>query len=179
MATYEVSIIGLDSTLASIELIGKILTSSKFKKYIGQICLEEVKRITSEKIFSGESPDDSKYMSSHQVKITRDSVIIYNDSMIDVSEKGWMENPYSISLAKIVEYGVGYIGSIYAEGEADNWEYDVNQHGSSGWYYIDSNGNKKWTRGTSGKYIYLSLLKSIEKNASKWISDYIKENYKD
>ena len=175
MSTYEVSIEGLTKTIADFNVLKKAFQSQGLKKYIGKRCLEEVKKITSEKIFSGETPDDSRYMSAHKVRINKNSIVIYNDSMIDVSEKGWMENPYSISLAKIVEYGVGYIGSIYADGEADNWEYDVNNHGASGWYYIDSQGNKKWTRGTSGKYIYLSLKKSIEENASKWIFDYIKK----
>lgn len=181
MATYEVTIIGLDSTLKELENLKNALGSPELKKFLGKKCLDEVRKITSEKIFgfNGESIDDSKYQMSHKVELTKDSIVIYNDSMIDVSEKGWMENPYSISLAKIVEYGVGYTGSIYSNEEAPNWEYDVNNHGYKGWYYIDSDGVKKWTNGFGGKYIYLTLAKTIQEKASDWISEFIDKHYKD
>lgn len=181
MDSYEVTVIGLDSTIMNIDMLAKLLTSSELKKYLGQKCLEEVKKISSEKIISlnEDTLDNSRYMMAHQIKLTKDAIIIYNDSEINVSEKGWMENPYSISLAKIVEYGVGYTGSIYSNPEAPNWEYDVNNHGSKGWYYIDSAGNKKWTNGFGGKYIYLTLAKKIEEKASDWINEYIEKKFKD
>ena len=118
-------------------------------------------------------------MNSHHLEIKGDMIYLYNDSVIDTSDKNISEEkrsnyPLKLSLAKIVEYGIGFTGSINANSEAENWEYDVNKHGPSGWIYMTNDGKFHTTNGFAGRYVFLELKHYIEKNIGKWISDYIK-----
>ena len=81
--------------------------------------------------------------------------------------------PAQLSLAKIVEYGIGYTGMRTDQTEVEDWEYDVNNHGYRGWYYEDSNGQIHWTNGFEGRLIFLNLKKAILNNIEKWINEYI------
>lgn len=159
----------------------QILLSKDFKEYIGKKCMEALKQITTTKLtsYNEENIDTSYYASRNQMKIEGDTIILFNDSMIDISTKNMKETtkanyPAQLSLAKIVEYGIGYTGSISTDQtEVEDWEYDVNNHGYKGWYYTDDNGEVHWTNGFEGRLIFLELKNTIMKNASKWISEYI------
>ena len=193
MPTYTVnlSIKGIKTLREKLKAIEKLLTDKKIYEYIAEKCMKELNEITLEKLTTvdEENIDTSYYASRHQYKIEGNIIYIYNDSTIDISSKNMSEvtkakYPAQLSLAKIVEYGIGYTGAnftVIPEGTAlpsDNWEYDVNNHGYKGWYYTDENGEVIWTNGFEGRLIYHELVSRIKRNASKWISEYIGKNIK-
>lgn len=193
MPTYTVnlSIKGIKTLREKLKSIEKLLNDKKIYEYIAEKCMKELNEITLEKLTTvdEENIDTSYYASRHQYKIEGNIIYIYNDSTIDISSKNMSEvtkakYPAQLSLAKIVEYGIGYTGAnftVIPEGTAlpsDNWEYDVNNHGYKGWYYTDENGEVIWTNGFEGRLIYHELVSRIKRNASKWISEYIGKNIK-
>lgn len=193
MPTYTVnlSVKGIKTLREKLKAIEKLLTDKKLYEYIAEKCMKELNEITLEKLTTvdEENIDTSYYASRHQYKIEGNTIYIYNDSTIDISSKNMSEvtkakYPAQLSLAKIVEYGIGYTGAnftVIPEGTAlpsDNWEYDVNNHGYKGWYYTDENGEVIWTNGFEGRLIYHELVSRIKRNASKWISEYIGKNIK-
>lgn len=167
----------------------KILTSKEILDFIAGKCMKELEKICSEKLNATEDTlNESVYRKANQYEIDKSThtIKIFNDSVINVSEKNWMSEErkskypdYEISLAKIIEYGVGYAGSVSSKSEVENWQYDVNGHGSQGWKYKDKNDNWKSTNGFSGRYIYLTLRNRVEEKASDWIYEYIGKKMKD
>lgn len=184
--TIDVSINGMKDLENKLKQIKKILTDKKMYEYIADKCMEELNQITLERLttYDDKTIDQSYYTSRHQFVIEGDTIYIFNDSKIDISSKNMSETtkakyPAQLSLAKIVEYGIGYTGAnftVIPEGTdlpSDNWEYDVNNHGYKGWYYTDENGNVIWTNGFEGRLIFHELVTRIRKNANKWVSEYI------
>lgn len=59
------------------------------------------------------------------------------------------------------EYGTGYIGEAnpHPESGVSRWDYDINKHGSRGWYYYDKDNNVKWT---NGQIAHMQMYKSIQ-----------------
>lgn len=160
--------------------LDKLLKDKRLYQFIGEKCFEALKEISVRKLSTIQTEEDieaSKYMNSHNLEIRGDTIYLYNDSVIDTSTKQIKDRskyPLQLSLAKIVEYGIGYEGSIYANSEAENWEYDVNKHGESGWVYMTEDGKFHTTNGFAGRYVFLELKHYIEKNIGKWISEYVK-----
>ena len=57
--------------------------------------------------------------------------------------------------AKFVEFGTGIVG----------WEYDVNEHGESGWWYY-RDGKRHWTKGMPSRpFMYETSIELAEKIA--------------
>lgn len=48
-----------------------------------------------------------------------------------------------------VEFGTGVVGEMSPAPHAgqNGWNYDVNEHGEAGWYYIGEDGKRHWTKG--------------------------------
>ena len=180
---YEINLSpeGIAELQKILSTLGTIITDSKFLEYIGNKCKLELEKICTQKLstITKENIDKSNYMNSNHLKIEGDTIYLYNNSKIDISSKNMKETtkakyPAQLSLAKIVEYGIGYTGSINTDkSEVENWEYDVNNHGYRGWYYIDDNGQTVWTNGFDGRLIFYNLKLAIEKNVKKWVKEYI------
>lgn len=167
--------------------IYSLIESPKFMKYVGDKLLNQVKTIAVQQLTTVNTQEDidaSNYMNSMKVEINNDTIYLYNDSVIDtstreISEEKRMNYPLQLSLAKIVEYGIGYTGSINATSYvSEDWQYDVNEHGYKGWYY-KSNGQVFWTNGYEGRFVFLKMLNWIEENISSIIAEYLNENLKD
>ena len=61
--------------------------------------------------------------------------------------------------AAFVEFGTGIVGAKSPRSYNANieWQYDVNQHGESGWWYYIGN-EKHWTKGqVASEYMYKAL----------------------
>lgn len=191
MKTYNVDLSesGIDKAIDILNNFDMLLTDKNLLKYLATKCrqtLADICMFNLTTISTGEDIKSSDYLSGNHYEIEYDKGIIYlyNNSKVDVSSKTMSKEkrakyPLQLSLAKIVEYGIGYTGSINAKDNDDDWEYDVNNHGNKGWYYIDKNGKKTWTNGFAGRYIYLKLKLAIETNITNWIIEYVDKNMKD
>ncbi len=161
------------------------LGSDDFKQYLGKKMEEALRFIQRELLTTIDNDlkeELSNYMNSNHLEINDDTIYIYNDATIDISSKNMKETtkanyPAQLSLAKIVEYGIGYTGALTPhQEENDDWEYDINNHGYKGWYYINDNGETIWTNGYQGRLIFFHLKEFVEKSVGTWIEDYIEKN---
>lgn len=169
--------------------INKILNSKELREYLGDKCYKALQKIQGEKLtFEGgiEEMILSEYLLSNHLEIDydKDIIYVYNDAKIDVANANSFFNettkenyPAQLSLAKMVEYGVGIVGSFTPHQEVvENWGYDLNGHGDKGWYYKDANGKARWTKGYEGRLVFYSLVQYIKENVSAWITEYLIDN---
>lgn len=164
----------------------ELLQNQKFYNHIGnlltqkfnELCFSEINSIASQESF-----DTSDYKNGFHLEIKDNVIRIYNDALVDLNKTGLSDEQKAIygelSLASIVEYGIGAIGmntQITTQNE-DGWQYDVKNHGMSGWgYKID--GIQYWSRGYEGKLIFYKIAKYLEDNIENIIENYLKENLK-
>lgn len=99
---------GFDEFSEDLDKLLKALDSEEFMEFLAKKCMEEVKRITNERLRTENYTTD--YRSNHKYSIDGNVLTISNDSMVDlseVSEETLANYPNGLSLAKIVEFGVG------------------------------------------------------------------------
>lgn len=187
--TYEIDIFSKDDIKKfryKLLKLEKKLGSDDFKQYLGKK-MEEALRFIQRELLTTIDDDIkeemSNYMNSNHLKIEGDTIFIYNDATINIHTKYMkpttkMNYPAQLSLAKIVEYGIGYTGGLTTphQEEVEDWAYDVNNHGFSGWYYMDYDGTYHWTNGYQGRLIFFHLKEFVEKSVGTWIEDYIEKN---
>lgn len=182
---YELSEDDLTKLGLQFDKIIKLLEGDDFKKFLGDKLKEGLKFIqrTSLTTVNNDIAEEmSKYMNSNHLEIENDYIYIYNDAEIDISKKYMKPTtkknyPAKLSLAKIVEYGIGYTGGMSTlESEVEDWEYDVNSHGYKGWYYIDESGAVHWTNGYQGRFIFYKLKQFVEAYIQNWINEYLDNN---
>lgn len=151
--------------------------SEKLKNALNDIANTQVSTIISEALSSNEKYD---YLSGMGVEITDNKIILYNNSIIDVSTKKLKDStranyPLQLPLGQIIEYGIGYTGDVNTKlYRNESWQYDVNEHGYKGWYYEDSQGNIHWTNGFAGRLVFYRLCLWLEENAKELIYNYLK-----
>lgn len=70
--------------------------------------------------------------------------------------------------AAFVEFGTGVVGDGSYQGELpSNWEYDVNNHGDDGWWYLHDDGTYWWTAGQTGKGYMASAAEEMRQQVLK------------
>lgn len=189
MKTYKVDLseAGIDKAIKILDNLGILLSDEKLMMYIGEKCKKELNLISINKLsstYGSQDVDMSNYLSHHKIEIANNYIYLYNDSVVDTSTKNISDTkranyPLKLSLASIVEYGIGYVGSLTPNDDTGNWAYDVNKHGASGWSYLDTNGNWHHTNGFEGRLIFYNLKLHIEEQIASWLNDYIDKNLKD
>lgn len=181
------SIEGISYISKDINQMIKLLESKDLIVFLKDKILDTLNMISIRNIHSiddQESADLSTYLAGHKYEIKGDTIYVYNDSVIDIDESKFVDKtkiynyPLQLSLAKIVEYGIGFTGMETPQESVENWEYDVNNHGVEGWYYKDSNGQFHWTNGYRGKLIFHKLDLYVKDNANKWINEYLDKHMK-
>ena len=115
---YKINLFDLDSydtAMKDFAKLKKAISSPDFMQYFAEKCIMELSRISSERL-GGIKEDDvtymevDKYRSNHRVDISKKSVKISNDTMADLShlsEKTLNNYPDGISIAKLIEFGMG------------------------------------------------------------------------
>lgn len=175
---YQIEINGIDELLETLDDLKKMMKNYEFLEYIAQKSKETLDRITAQNI-SFQNKENQGYANNHEVEVYQDEIILFNNTKADLShlsESTRANYPDGFSIAKAVEYGTGIVGrDSQGADQAENWAYDVNNHGEKGWFY-EKNGKIYWTKGMEGKLIYYKTKEEIEKNVGKWISEYIDEN---
>lgn len=162
--------------------LAKMFGTMRFKKFIADKCLKELDDICNYSLvtFDEHSVFDSKvaeYEKNHKVRYGDDYILISNNTTLTQAEMFWVSEgtkakyPDGISVSYIIEYGTGIKGT-----SQDDWQVDVNGHGSKGWSYQNpDNGQWTHTTGLEGRFIYQKLLDQVEKKIDKWINEYLEE----
>lgn len=175
------------------KLVQKIintLTTKEFYEYFGEKLMEQLKKIANEEVSTIYSEamqdyDKTNYLSSMGMEIRDNEIYLFNDAVIDdlpnrIQDPEKLANyPLKLSLAKIVEYGIGNYGFTTPLEIAPNWQYDMNDYGNAGWSYIDLNGNSHHTSGFEGRLVFYKTLKWLEEGARPIVYDYLVKNLKD
>ena len=189
---YDLNRDGFRKLKHDFKAISRSIKTQKFRKFIADKCMTELLQIQRQCLTTIDSELDeflSNYMTSNHVQIggkDDNTILIYNDAMIDVSAKNMSEQTkanypgMTLSLAQLVEYGMGYTGLTFTphQEEVEGWEYDVNNHGYSGWYYYDNNGERYWSNGFAGRMIFYQLKQHVEEKIDDWILEYwLKESF--
>lgn len=67
--------------------------------------------------------------------------------------------PYAV----YVEFGTGVVGAGSPHPDPAGWQYDVNNHGESGWwYYNDRDGKMHWTKGMRSRPFMYNTARELE-----------------
>lgn len=180
---YEINLStqGLNKLKKDIKNVEAKLQDEKFIKYIAEKSYQVLQEITAQNLNLDDLGQyEHSYRTNHQIKIQSNEIDLWNDTMVDLDSLNLSEetraNYYNgLSLAKIVEYGTGIVGArSKASSIAENWQYDVNNHGENGWFYQDTSGQLHFTRGIEGRLIFYKTKEKIEQQLSTWVNDYIK-----
>lgn len=109
--SYTINLFNLDGFEEFSKDLDKLvdaLDSKDFMNFLADKCMEEVKRITSEKLRTENYTTD--YRSNHKRRVTEKKITIKNNSMVDLSHlspETLARYPNGLSLAKIIEFGTG------------------------------------------------------------------------
>lgn len=76
--------------------------------------------------------------------------------------------PYAV----YVEFGTGIVGARSPHPDPQEWQYDVNAHGESGWWYYNSNdGKTHWTKGMQSRPFMYNTAKELESQCEKIVKE--------
>lgn len=92
----------------------------------------------------------------------------FNKELIDSNIIEVFADEAIAEYAKYVEFGTGIVGSKRPHPEAPdiNWQYDYNNHGEKGWYYMIGD-ERHWTKGQKAKSFMYKAYQDLEKNYYK------------
>lgn len=182
MYKVELSQYGINKAIKYLETLKSSFANRDFLEYLQKKSFQVLTEITNQNLNSDELEQYTHtYRTSHQSKIELETIYLWNETMVDLdnlnlSDETRQNYANGLSLAKIVEYGTGIVGAnSEASKHANNWEYDVNGHGESGWFYQDQDGKLQFTRGIEGRLIFYKTKQEIEKRFTSWVNEYIKE----
>lgn len=175
---YKIKVTGTKELLNDLKAMSDSFGSKEMMDYLGDKCERTLYKITHENLTTVDDLEVSDYAKNHQKEILKNKIILSNNTMADLSglsPETLANYPNGFSIARAVEYGTGIVGaSSAAAGEAGKagWEYDINQHGDKGWFYV-KDGKLYWSRGFEGRLIYYKTHKDIADNIKGWIYDYV------
>lgn len=153
-------------------------TTKEFKEFFGNKCIEVLKEL-SESLLSDISYSDvateeiEKYKNAHQVEIGDDYVLLFNETMADLSHLSPLTSahyPNGLSIAKLIEYGMGIKGTTQ-----DDWQTQMNPNRdyTKAWAYRrPAGGTLYWSNGMEGKFIYQKLIEVVKEKMHEWVNEY-------
>ena len=91
------------------------------------------------------------------------------------SIEGYYSPTYNVGIIKAgayyaayVEFGTGVVGSQSPHPSPQGWQYDVDDHGDSGWvYYDDYSGKFRWTKGFKSRPFMYNTARQLEKECKR------------
>lgn len=167
--------------------ISSLPKSAEFREFIANKCKNSLENIMNSSL-SGISEENilatkvSEYRIKHVYDYSGDIFLtITNDTTLEQDEMYWVSEktkeryPEGISIAKIIEYGTGLMGT---SSEEDNWQVNVpspSKHQDGSWTYKRDENLFINVIGMEGKFIYQKLLDIIEDNFEEWTVEYLEE----
>ena len=91
------------------------------------------------------------------------------------SIEGYYSPTYNVGIIKAgayyaayVEFGTGVVGKSSPHPNPEGWQYDVNNHGDSGWvYYDEDSGGFRWTKGFKSRPFMYNTARELERECKK------------
>lgn len=183
-------------------LMESFWNTKKFRKFVGDKCLDELFKLNhtipdytllEHSVFQGKVEE---YKRNHQVEYGDDYILLFNDTVLPLEEMWWLGEssrpnyPNGISVALIIEYGTGLLGT-----PAEGWEVNINNHQqdpnsttysltqphdySWAWKYLspDHRGVKgvdpaNYTNGLEGQLIYFKFFSKVRERFGDWVIEY-------
>lgn len=185
--TAELSEESLLKLIMKYKDISRILKSADFKEYLLKKCIEKRDYIMQERNIeqienesNGANQEKvNAYINSNKTEISGNVIKLYNDAYFTntqlthfFNEDNRDENYDGLSIAELVEYGSGLAGASSSLNTGTEWDYMSNY---KGWVYKGDDGEKVFTNGREGKYIYYFLSKAIEDNIEQWTNEYLEK----
>lgn len=160
-----------------IDKLGKLFNTYNFRAYIGRKCIKFLKEYSEVALGNIKNDDISsseieKYKKAHQLKIGDDYIILFNDTMADLSHlspKTIANYPEGLSIAQLIEYGMGIYGSPQEDYET---MVNPNRDYSKEWSYKREEIIHR-SMGTYGRFIYEALIDYFEQDFEKWVDEYL------
>lgn len=180
MLDIKVDIHGLKELQQHIDFVEKMLkmkTDTKFQDFIKRKILDLAQEVSTQELIGGTTNDDAinDYIKNHKIRDEGEGFVLYNDTSIPVNKTdttGYPETGFPVALA--FEYGVGIVGQNGSNSESA-WQYDINNHGESGWVFVMNDGNWERTRGYIGFEIYRKIAQKVEQSLNDWVQEYRNE----
>lgn len=185
--TYEITLSeqGIKSLASVLDKIGKELDSNDFNSFLMRKCRKELDDI----MFYEDVESDQRgaeYLAGNHDEMGKDYIELYNDSEINIpSQDTWFNDwgktfyPDNLSLAELIEYGAGIIGSQNSKNTGDEWEYmaNPNRNYEEGWEWDNSSypDFPSHTLGQEGRYIYYQLAERVQAKLDGWVGEYIEK----
>ena len=99
---------------------------------------------------------------------------VYTGELMN-SIEGYYSPSYNVGIIKAgayyaayVEFGTGVVGKGSPHPNPQGWQYDVNDHGDSGWvYYDDDSGQFRWTKGFKSRPFMYNTARQLERECKK------------
>lgn len=182
MLKINTNIQGLSQLKNHIDFVNKMLsmkTDFRFQKFIQDKVLDIARKVTDERLIGGTTNDDSieLYKSNHKIREESDGFVLYNDTVINANTSDLSSYPNgTFNIALAFEYGVGIVGA--SSPIANAWQYDVNNHGQSGWVFIKDNGEWERTTGYTGFEIYRYIAIEVKSKLKEWVEEYYRKEVK-
>lgn len=152
------------------------VSNKDLMEFLGDKFMRSLYKNTNESLSTIDDLEISEYAKNHQIKIGKHYITLYNNTKADLSELSpevAKNYPDGFSIAKAVEYGTGIVGAASeASSQAEDWEYDINNHGEQGWFYV-KNGKLYWTKGFEGRLIYYKTAEDIMEVLPAWLKNYV------
>lgn len=175
---YNLSdIVDIERLEQNLDLLAKIFEEKAFRKFIGEKCIKFLKEY-SRSVLDNIKNDDialneiEKYKSAHQLEVGSDYIILFNDTMADLSHlspETALNYPDGLSIAQLIEYGMGIYGSPQEDYET---MVNPNRNYSKEWSY-KREGIIHRSIGTYGRFIYEALIDYLDQYFEEWVDEYL------
>ena len=130
--------------------------------------IEKYKRELTEKVnlLIGELTDYGVEVAKAQVR----ELGAWYTGELESSIKGYFSPSVGVGIIKAgapyavyVEFGTGIVGKSQPHPSPDDWRYDINEHGESGWWYFnDYTGHTQWTKGMPSRPFMYNTARMLE-----------------
>jgi hypothetical protein len=139
-------------------------------KDIGRVIkdIEKYKRELTEKVnlLIGELTDYGVEVAKAQVR----ELGAWYTGELESSIEGYFSPSVGVGIIKAgapyavyVEFGTGIVGKNQPHPSPDDWRYDINEHGESGWWYFnDYTGHPQWTKGMPSRPFMYNTARELE-----------------
>lgn len=172
---FTIKVEGLEKVQNKLKYLQDALDSTELNEFIAEKAIQVINQLARERLDQSDN-----YIESNHKKVTKDSILIYNDVH---KEDGTI-------YAAMVEYGTGVYSTKGTIGKSESfkisgglyWLVPVEEGNTLDGYGFEvitlDSGDYYKVYGQTPKFIYEDAAKIIEQRISKWGSEWVKTKIK-